>query len=775
MTNCAPSIIAMAVALCFAAPTQATQADNPVHQLGKVEINGVEQTYEKNDEFWKNIQIGTAADDVKITASGTYTWSDKKNNIYESYNRPLWLNGTDKGDIKGRNITVFGAGRGVQSSYGSTLSMTAEDTIDITGKEIGVAAIGQAKLNLKAKNIVINSDINSDSIGLIAQNNTELPQAPAGHTVVNLEADNITINADTGICNFSNAQTNVIGNLTVTASEDGAALDVRGNSTLTINKSGKFKTVLNGDIVFETPNTPGDSQQSGKLINANVDVNFNGEGSVFNGSAYQMYKVNGEPYINVELNADPYHGNVTGFSMTFANGGVWNMEGKSFINTLNLNEGGTVVMQNEATVFNADVFDMNGGTLEVQNADAKVTVNTVQGSGADISLAAVTEDGKTLSKAANVTIVKGASADTKLTVTASGITADDVKDAEKMLEALNSQIKIDENAQVQEGFTTTATYEEGNVKGSISQSFDETGKATGDVVEHANRKLEGYSALDVLTGLIWRHDMNDLTKRMGELRMSPAGIGTWARVYGSEYEYGVQNVTSDMNTIQVGADTRVGDWVVGGAFSYTDGEATFDMGNADSKLYGLAAYGSWMNTDGQFVDLIAKYSRISNDFTSGTMSGSYDQNALSVSAEYGWHLKLSDIAFVEPQAELTYGRIFGDDFTASNGVKVEQEDFESFVGRLGTRAGFYFPNNRGTIYARVSVAHDFMGETESRASQDGNFETLKDDLGGTWVEYAVGANFNLTDTVYTYVDLEKTSGDDVRENYRWNLGVRAVW
>lgn len=769
MTNCTPSIIAMAVALCFAAPTQAVEADNPDHQLGKVEINGVEKTYEQNDEFWKNVQIGTLADDVKITASGTYTWSDGKGKVYTSYNRPLWLNGTDKGDIKGRNITVIAAGRGVQSAYGSTLNMTAEDTLAITGKEIGVVAIKEAKLNLKAKNIVINSD----SIGLIAQNNTELDQAPEGATTVNLEGENIAVNAPTGIANFSNSQTNVNGNLTVTSEE--AALDVRGNSTLNINKSGKFKTVLNGDIVFETPNSPSDSQNSGKLINAIVDVNFNGAGSVFNGSAYQQYKVNGQAVNNVELNADPYHGNVTGFTMTFANGAVWNMEGDSFINNLHLNEGGSVVMQKDAAVFNADVFDMNGGTLDVQNAEAKVTVNTVQGSGADISLAAVTEDGATLSKAAEVKIVKGASADTKLNVTASGITADDVKDADKMLEALNSQIKIDEKAGVKKGFTTTATYEEGNVKGSISQSFDETGKATGDVVEHVNRKLEGYSALDVLTGLIWRHDMNDLTKRMGELRMSPAGIGTWARIYGSEYEYCVQNVNSDMNTIQVGADTRIGDWVVGGAFSYTDGQATFDMGNADSKLYGLAAYGSWMNTDGQFVDLIAKYSRISNDFTSGTMSGSYDQNALSVSAEYGWHLKLSDVAFVEPQAELTYGRIFGDDFTASNGVKVEQEDFESFVGRLGTRAGFYFPNNRGTVYTRVSVAYDFMGETESRASQDGNFETLKDDLGGTWVEYAVGANFNLTDTVYTYVDLEKTSGGDVRENYRWNLGVRAVW
>ena len=40
---------------------------------------------------------------------------------------------------------------------------------------------------------------------------------------------------------------------------------------------------------FETPNTPGDPQNSGNLINANVNINFNGKDSAFNGSAYQYY------------------------------------------------------------------------------------------------------------------------------------------------------------------------------------------------------------------------------------------------------------------------------------------------------------------------------------------------------------------------------------------------------------------------------------------------------------------------------------------------------
>ena len=51
--------------------------------------------------------------------------------------------------------------------------------------------------------------------------------------------------------------------------------------------------------------------------------------------------------------------------------------------------------------------------------------------------------------------------------------------------------------------------------------------------------------------------MNDLTKRMGELRDSPAGIGAWARLYGSEQEYGKKNVTLRSTSVQVGADYQI--------------------------------------------------------------------------------------------------------------------------------------------------------------------------------------------------------------------------
>ena len=106
---------------------------------------------------------------------------------------------------------------------------------------------------------------------------------------------------------------------------------------------------------------------------------------------------------------------------------------------------------------------------------------------------------------------------------------------------------------------------------------------------------------------------------------------------------------------------------------------------------------------------------------------------------------------------------------------VEQDDFTSFVGRLGVRGGFYFPEKKGNVYARVSVLHDFDGEMETNASLGRAHNTIKDDMGGTWVEYGVGANFSWTDTTYTYVDLERNSGGEVVEHWRWNVGLRHVF
>lgn len=332
--------------------------------------------------------------------------------------------------------------------------------------------------------------------------------------------------------------------------------------------------------------------------------------------------------------------------------------------------------------------------------------------------------------------------------------------------------KIIQVTNVEDGSSLVTAVAEGDINGAMTVIQDSNGTSTHT---DSNTKLDSFGSVNVIGLMQWRHEMNDLTKRMGELRDSPEGIGSWVRVYGSEYELGSQNVEAKNTSIQIGADFDVGyGWKLGAAFSYTNTDATMSNGTADGDMYGFALYGSWLHESGQFVDLIAKYTRMDNEFDIGNMSGSYDNNGYSVSAEYGWNLRFNDLYFVEPQLELTYGTVTGDDFTASNNVHIEQDDTDSFIGRIGIRGGVLFPNNKGTIYAHASVLHDFDGETGFVASKEVS-SSYSEDLGGTWYEFGVGANFNLTERTYTYVDLERTASAEVNENWRWNIGLRHVW
>lgn len=320
---------------------------------------------------------------------------------------------------------------------------------------------------------------------------------------------------------------------------------------------------------------------------------------------------------------------------------------------------------------------------------------------------------------------------------------------------------------------TDLVVEEGAVNNGLTARVGEDGTLS-NVRVTENTKLSALGSLTMLGAFQWRHDMTDLSRRAGELRDAPQGVGAWVRAYGTNLSYG--GVDNTNSSIQVGADTDAGGgWKLGAAFSYTDGSSNLTGGSAESDAYGLALYGTYLKENGAFVDLIAKVSRLESDFTVREMTGSIDNDAWSVGVEAGHRFEFADRAFVEPQLALTYGRVSGDDFVTGNGVRVRQDDFTSLIGRAGARAGFFLPEKKGTLYARFSVLNDFEGELDTSASVEKARNTVHDDIGGTWVEYGVGANFNFTPSIYGYVDFERTSGGEVSEDWRWNAGFRYVF
>ena len=264
--------------------------------------------------------------------------------------------------IVGQNISIASTGKDSYAAYSQdagilTIGNDLTESVEVNGVFAGVMALTSGStINVVSNKIAVNSS----DFGVHVQNNTEDSTAPKDHATVSLKADEIVVNSkNLGLSAFSNGQMDISGNLTVNAVN---ALDVRGNSTMNVNVDGNHTTVLNGDVVFETPNSPSDSQNSGKIINAYVNLGLHGEGSVWTGRSYQEYTVGDKLEKIVELEVDPYHGNVTGFNVAISDGGIWNVTDDSFVNTLTLTDGGIVSVGKTVKTFN--VGKVNGDQID---------------------------------------------------------------------------------------------------------------------------------------------------------------------------------------------------------------------------------------------------------------------------------------------------------------------------------------------------------------------------------------------------------------------------
>lgn len=361
-----------------------------------------------------------------------------------------------------------------------------------------------------------------------------------------------------------------------------------------------------------------------------------------------------------------------------------------------------------------------------------------------------------------------------LTVAASSVLNDTFANPEDAAKALNESIDIGIREQGR------GTYQLTGRSGIISDSWvaDSDGTIT---ARTENESLNAFENFNAMTLVAWRGENNRLTQRLGDIRDNAGAVGSWARVYGYQAKYsdGV-SIKYKSNAVQAGTDLRFADnYVAGLALSYTKGDGTLSNGSADVDSYSVAAYVTGSFPCGGYFDVIGRAGRMSSDITAanGTnvMKASYDNTLLGLSAEVGYRYNINPMFYVEPQAELSYATALGDDFTAGNGVRIRQDDFQSLVGRLGARVGATFAQNKGSVYLTASVKYDFLGDADSTASLGNVVKKQEVNAGGTWFSYGIGTQFDMTDKLSVYGSLERADGSDYTENYRYNVGLRYVW
>ena len=303
-----------------------------------------------------------------------------------------------------------------------------------------------------------------------------------------------------------------------------------------------------------------------------------------------------------------------------------------------------------------------------------------------------------------------------------------------------------------------------------SVTLTEEGEAeVGNVQVTKNPFAYGIADNNALSLMTWRAEMNDMNKRLGELRDSKGENGVWVRMVRGRDSYGT--VHNQYNQYQLGYDRKVGDghWTLGGAITYTDGDTSYGAGKAENTHKGFALYGSRLGDDGTFIDIIAKYARIDQDYYTVYGNGGSSADGYSFSAETGKRFAISHGSWIEPQVELSYGHVTSTNYRLG-GIDVAQDAIDSFVGRLGFSLGQDI--KRGNVYVRASYLYDFDGDTSSSFEDGGKKRTIKEDLGGGWWEVGFGTNLNLSENAHVYLDMEKTFGGDIRTDWRWNLGMR---
>lgn len=282
--------------------------------------------------------------------------------------------------------------------------------------------------------------------------------------------------------------------------------------------------------------------------------------------------------------------------------------------------------------------------------------------------------------------------------------------------------------------------------------------------------------------------MDRLNKRLGEARYinddPEEDEGMWVRV--RHDRIGKDEAFRSQNTMyELGYDKRQecdnGKRRVGFAVDYMHGDTGYNdiAGKGEIDRYGLWLYDTWTGNKGHYVDYVAKWGHLSNDFevynTKGKVTGDYSNNVFSISAEYGRKKDMGNDWYFEPQAQLQLARVTGANYTTSQGTKVSVDGINSLIGRAGFRIGKDFGEEKqSTLYFKADVLHEFLGDQTIRAldGTTNGWQSVDYENQGTWYDIGIGYAAMLSQSTYAFIDLEQSFGNDNDDTYQINAGVR---
>lgn len=280
-------------------------------------------------------------------------------------------------------------------------------------------------------------------------------------------------------------------------------------------------------------------------------------------------------------------------------------------------------------------------------------------------------------------------------------------------------------------------------------------------------------------------EVNNLNKRMGDLRDTQGEDGLWVRVMNGAGT-GDGGYSDRYTHFQFGFDRKHrlngADLFTGVLMSHTDSHAGNPAFSGETRSLGGGLYTSLMLDSGVYVDLIGKYVHHDNNYTAlfiGPDKQDYSTHSWYAGMEAGYRYRLSSDMYIEPQAELVYGAVSGSRFNwNADGMDMSMANkhYNPLTGRTGVALGKTFTGKDWQVTARAGVDYQFdlvsNGETALRdASGEHRFAGEKDSR----MLYNVGINARLKDNVRFGVELEQSAFGKYNIDHVINANLRYMF
>ena len=409
-------------------------------------------------------------------------------------------------------------------------------------------------------------------------------------------------------------------------------------------------------------------------------------------------------------------------------------------------------------------------------------------------------------KGGNFTVNKADAGSMLIAVTNSkNVKTGDQDAVEATLSALSKKFTYN-NAGFDNNLQGKAMIASGLTSSSISRwigdmTFDSTHGGVGSFVagsginitgDYETALMKGARAATTSAMLSWRDNAANVIYRGDLLRAHMESDGIWAKTFGGKDSYNANAV--DMSNsywgAQVGFDRMYDNgWIAGIGLDYQKGKSTYVYddelfgaigGNSgDNKLYSIGLYASKDLGNGTHFDVAAKAGSVANEFSVhngiGTeLTGKYRNRGYSGTLSLAKRLG-TDKSYLEPQAQLTWAHLGGRSFAATADIgevlTVNQEGYDSLVGRLGLELGK--KGHLGSVYARFGLAHEFSGDiTGNYSAEDGGSKTTSVETKGTWAEMSLGTTLNIKPNAMAYFDVSRSYGADYEHDWKFSGGLR---